>query len=208
MGSAVQVQAHALRKTYGRGRAQVVALDDLDLTLTGPGPVAVTGRSGAGKTTLLRLVGGLERPTSGRLLVGGTDVGRLRGRALDAHRRRVRLVPQRLDLEPALSVLGTVGGGHPARARAVVERVGLGDRADTPVGELSGGQQRRVALARALVDGPRVLLADEPTAGLDAGAATEVVDLLLDLADADVLVLLATHDPEVASRCAVRVELG
>lgn len=200
--------AQALRKTYGRGRARVTALAGLDLTVTGPGPVAVTGRSGCGKTTLLRLVGGLERPTSGRLLVDGADVGRLRGRALDAHRRRVRLVPQRLDLEPALSVLGNVGGGHPARARAVVERVGLADHADTPVGELSGGQQRRVALARALVDGPRLLLADEPTANLDVGGTAEVLDLLLDLADADVLVLLATHDPDVASRCAARVDLG
>ncbi|WP_300084173.1 ABC transporter ATP-binding protein [Propioniciclava sp.] len=192
-------------------RRHARALDDVFLQVVEASAVALMGPSGSGKSTLLHLVGGLDRPTEGQVLVDGRDVGALKGRALADHRRSVGFVFQRFNLIASLTVLDnvlapTIGGGdaRAARRRALdlLEVVGLAACAGVTPDALSGGEQQRVALARALVNSPRFLLADEPTGALDTATGFEVVDLIGGLREAfGTTVLLATHDYAVAARC-------
>lgn len=184
--------------------------------ISGSTSVAVTGPSGSGKSTLLHLIGGLDRPTSGTIEVEGRDVGALRGRALIAHRRSVGFVVQRYNLLPGLTALENVmlpllplrpGPDVWSRAQELLARVGLADRERALPGELSGGEQQRVAIARALVGQPSLLLADEPTGNLDSANAEAVVDLLLGVVADGAMLLVATHDPEVAARCEQRLQI-
>ena len=207
----MELRVVGLTKVHGRGRASVTALDGVSFEVaSGVGSVAVTGPSGSGKSTLLHLIGGLDRPTSGVVEVDGRDVGTLRGRQLVAHRRSVGFVVQRYNLLPGLTAVENVavpllplrpGAEVWSRARALLDRVGLGGRERSLPGELSGGEQQRVAIARALVAEPDLVLADEPTGNLDSVNAEGVVDLLLDIAGHGATVLVATHDPGVAARC-------
>jgi putative ABC transport system ATP-binding protein len=210
----MEVRVEALTKVHGRDRASVTALDGVTFEVTGPTTVAVVGPSGSGKSTLLHLLGGLDRPTSGTIEVDGRDVGSLRGRALVEHRRSVGFVVQRYNLLPGLTALENValpllplrpGPDTWDRARGLLDRVGLGDRERSLPGELSGGEQQRVAIARALVGEPALVLADEPTGNLDSANAGGVVDLLLDVVADGAMLLVATHDPRVAERCAARL---
>ena len=210
------VRVHRLTKVHGRDRASVTALDAVSFEVSGPTTVAVVGASGSGKSTLLHLLGGLDRPTSGTIDVDGRDVGSLRGKALVEHRRSVGFVVQRYNLLPGLTAVENValpllplrpGAETWERARELLDRVGLGDRDTALPGELSGGEQQRVAIARALVARPSLLLADEPTGNLDSANADGVVDLLLDVAEDGATLLVATHDPRVADRCARRLVL-
>jgi predicted ABC-type transport system involved in lysophospholipase L1 biosynthesis ATPase subunit len=170
--------------------------------------VAVTGPSGAGKTTLLAVLSGLERPDAGTVLVAGHDPTSADPVAL---RRSVGLVLQGYGLVPLLTAeenvelvlrdAGTPGDDATERTAAALEQVGLAARAEHLVEELSGGEQQRVAVARALAARPAVLFADEPTAALDAATRSQVLDLVLAVAEHGVAVVLATHDPAVAARC-------
>jgi ABC-type lipoprotein export system ATPase subunit len=172
--------------------------------------VVVTGPSGAGKSTLLHIAGGLDAPDSGTVAVAGQDVWAKSARARAAFRRRnLGFVFQFFNLVPMLSAVENVSlplvlDGMPARtadarAEELLQRVGLGDRARHRPAELSGGQMQRVAVARALVARPSIILADEPTGNLDSHSSTEVLDLLRSLSDEqDASVVLVTHDPEAA----------
>lgn len=198
-------------KAYRRGAQLVHALEGVDLTIRTGEMVAVTGPSGAGKSTLLNLLGALDVPTSGTVRMGGVDLGRMDDRAATLHRhRRVGFVFQFFNLLPALrawenvAVPALLGGGRlrPARARAValLERVGLGDRVEHRPGELSGGQLQRVALARALFCEPAVILADEPTGNLDSASGKEVLDLLRSVCQVEGgTVVMVTHDAAATS---------
>jgi putative ABC transport system ATP-binding protein len=189
----------------------VTALDDVSLEIEEGTAVALQGPSGSGKSTLLHLVAALDRPDSGRVRVGGTELAGLSRRALAAHRRRIGFVFQRFNLLPALTVADNVVApvlpfrtafDKHVRARELLAAVGLEGRESSLPSRLSGGQQQRVAIARALVNDPAVVLADEPTGSLDSRTGAEVVDLLLSLrAERGVTVLLATHDSQVAARC-------
>ena len=210
----MEVRVDALTKIHGRGPGSTTALDDVSFTVSGATTVAVTGPSGSGKSTLLHLIGGLDRPTSGVIHVADREVGSLRGRALVEHRRSVGFVVQRYNLLPGLTAVENValpllplrpGAETWDRARSLLERVGLGGRERSLPGELSGGEQQRVAIARALVGEPALLLADEPTGNLDSANASGVVDLLLDVVADGAMLLVATHDPNVAERCARRL---
>ena len=196
------------------------ALRDLSLCVAAGECLAITGPSGSGKSTLLNLVGGLDRPTAGRVLVGGRDLAQLDERALAAYRRTEvgfvfqlhHLLPQCTALEnvlvPTLAGEGAKPEGAEARARRLLDRVGLGGRAGHRPAQLSGGERQRVAVVRALINGPRLLLADEPTGALDAKAAAELVRLLVELnREEGVTLIVATHAPDVASRMARGVEL-
>lgn len=197
-------------KTYRRGDEQVRVLADFDVTVDAGEFVVVTGPSGAGKSTLLHVAGGLDQPDSGTVAVAGRDVWALRGGARAAFRRRnLGFVFQFFNLVPALTALENVSlplvlDGVPARsadARAaeLLERVGLGERARHRPAELSGGQMQRVAVARALVARPDIVLADEPTGNLDSQSSAEVLDLLKSLSDEDgSAVVMVTHDPAAA----------
>ncbi len=204
----------AVGKDFGApGRRLVRALDGLDLTIDEATTTALMGPSGSGKSTLLHLVAGLDAPSRGSVLVDGIDVASLRGRRLADHRRSVGFVFQRYNLIGSLTVLDnvlapTVGGSgrdaRVARARAadLLEEVGLGGTERALPDDLSGGEQQRVAIVRALVNDPRIVLADEPTGSLDTATGFEVIDLLLALpARTGTTVLVATHDYAVAARC-------
>jgi putative ABC transport system ATP-binding protein len=186
-----------------------VALDRLDLDVPAGQFLALVGESGSGKSTLLHLLGGIDRATDGRIEVGGRDLGALGERELVLYRRReVGLVFQFFNLLPHLTVQENVelprrlDGGADAGARAValLDRVGLAHRAGAHPYELSGGEMQRIAVARALVTGARLLLADEPTGNLDSRNGAEVLRLLAEIRrERGVTLLLATHSAAAAA---------
>jgi ABC-type lipoprotein export system ATPase subunit len=203
------VEAAGLVKTYGEGRAARRVLDGVDLTVEAGEIVAILGRSGSGKSTLLHLIGGLDRPDAGTITVAGEPVTGASEKALSAlRRRRIGFVFQFFHLLPELSGEGNVllpGRVRGARAdagergRALVDRLGLRDVADALPSRLSGGEQQRFAIARALVNDPAVVLADEPTGNLDVEAGATVLALLQELAGEGRAVVLVTHEPAAAA---------
>jgi predicted ABC-type transport system involved in lysophospholipase L1 biosynthesis ATPase subunit len=211
------IAAEAVTKTYGRSTARVAALRGVDLTVGRGERVALLGRSGSGKSTLLNLLGGLDRPTTGAIRVVGRDLGSLDRAGLARHRRdMVGMIFQAYNLVGTRTALENVElplifAGVPRRrrrveARAALAAVGLDARRDHRPGQLSGGEQQRVAIARGLVNRPAVLLADEPTGNLDSATAREVLDLLLDhIRREGTTLVVVTHDEELARRAAQRI---
>ncbi len=201
------VETRGLTKIYGDGD-QVRALDGVDMSIRQGEMVAVMGPSGSGKSTLLNMLGGLDRPTSGRVSIDGQDLAQVRN--LDAFRAQtVGFVFQLHNLLPTLTALENVEvpmQGQPIRRRARHERarellalVGLADRASHLPSQLSGGQRQRVAIARALANQPSLILADEPTGNLDTTAGEEIMNLLADLnVSQGTTVIVVTHDQRVA----------
>jgi putative ABC transport system ATP-binding protein len=202
----------AVSKTFsGRRGAQVTALDRVDLTIASGEFVAVVGPSGSGKSSLLFTVGGLMHPTAGEVRLGEHALYDLDpGRRAALRRTEVGFVFQTFNLVPYLSCVENVavpatfaGVAVPEakqRARAMLERLGLSARAEHRPGELSVGERQRVAVARALVNGPRVLLADEPTGNLDPANADQVMSLFRDLHAGGQTIVMVTHDPRLAER--------
>jgi putative ABC transport system ATP-binding protein len=207
---AVLVHARGLSKDYGSGEGLVRALDAVDLDVNRGEAVAVMGPSGCGKSTLLHLIGGLNRPSAGQLSVAGQRVDELSERAL-AHLRRdeIGFVFQAFQLMDELTAqenveLPALLAGYPpnqarARATALLEQVGLADRARHLPSMLSGGQRQRVAIARALVNDPEIVLADEPTGNLDSASAFDVLSLLGDLHAKGLTLVIVTHDERIAA---------
>jgi putative ABC transport system ATP-binding protein len=208
------LRAEHLQKTFGgttAGAASVAALDGVDLTIEQGEFVAITGASGSGKSTLLHLLGGIARPTAGSVFLEGVNLASLDDDALArVRRRRIGFVFQRYNLLPELSLLENVAlplvldGVTDARseeaAREALETVGLTPRAGHRPDELSGGEQQRGAIARALVAKPAIVLADEPTGALDSVNSRRVIELLMRLvADHRQTVILVTHDPSIAA---------
>ena len=186
------------------------ALDRIDLEIARGEMVVLTGPSGAGKSTLLHLMAGLEAPSTGRIVVNGEDLGKLRRRALPYLRRQFGLVFQDYKLLYDRSVFDNVAlplrivgfdpAAIPGRVRAALDKVGLLDRARSHPLALSGGEQQRVCIARAIVHRPAIVLADEPTGNLDADHAAAIVEMLRALNQVGVTVVIATHDPAIAER--------
>jgi putative ABC transport system ATP-binding protein len=207
MSEAVRIDD--VRKTYGHGDGEVTALGGVSLAFPTGTFTAVMGPSGSGKSTLLQCAAGLVQPSSGRVVVGGTDLTGLDETKLTLLRRKlIGFVFQSFNLVPSLTAAQNVGlplrlaGRRPKRdevKRALAE-VGLGDRADHRPTQLSGGQQQRVAIARALITRPAVLFADEPTGALDTISSREVMKLLTGLVhDHGQTVIMVTHDPVAAA---------
>jgi putative ABC transport system ATP-binding protein len=208
-----------VRRTFRRGPVDVRAVDGVTLRIDDGEFVAVEGPSGSGKTTLLQLLGGLERPTSGRLAFDGAELSQLSDRELTRFRARdVGFVFQHFNLIPTLTAAENVQaalatGELPAteraqRARELLASVGLSDRADHLPSNLSGGEQQRVAIARALANRPRVVLADEPTGNLDSATSAEIIELLDGLTDTGVAVVVVTHAEHVAARARRRLRMS
>ena len=204
------LQADNLTHIYGRGSTAVKALDHVNLSIEPREFVAIMGPSGSGKSTLLHLLGGLDTPSEGRVLLDGTDLSTLNDRALTIQRRtNIGFVFQFFNLIPVLSALENVAlplvlngsqGDATERARTWINRVDLADRMSHRPSELSGGQQQRVALARALVTEPAVILADEPTGNLDSKGAEEMLRWLRRTVDEwNRTVVMVTHDPRMAA---------
>jgi ABC-type lipoprotein export system ATPase subunit len=203
------VSAHGLVKTFGEGRATRRVLDGADLTVEAGEVVAILGRSGSGKSTLLHLLGGLDRPEAGTIEIAGEPVTGASERELSAlRRRRVGFVFQFFHLLPELSgeanvlLAGRVRGARPdaaERVRELVDRLGLRSVAGALPGRLSGGEQQRFAIARALVNDPAVVLADEPTGNLDVEAGADVLRLLRAGAADGRAVVVVTHEAAAAA---------
>jgi putative ABC transport system ATP-binding protein len=207
--AAPAVALRDVRKVHGQGDGAVVALDGINVDLPTGSFTAIMGPSGSGKSTFLHVAAGLDRPTSGSVALGDTELTRLSERRLTILRRkRIGFVFQAFNLMPSLTVAQNIGlplrldGHRPRRAdvRDVAARVGLQERLRHRPSQLSGGQQQRVAIARALVTRPEVVFADEPTGALDTRTGRDVLALLRELVDRDGhTVVMVTHDPAAAT---------
>lgn len=207
------VVARGLRKTYRMGGGIVQALNGVDLMVERGSMVAIMGRSGSGKTTLLNVLGGLDQPDEGQVVLDGVDITRLNGRALTRVRReKVGFVFQEFNLIPTLTALENVElpmryarippGQRRQRALEALAKVGLSHRVHHRPSQLSGGEQQRVAIARALVMQPALVLADEPTGELDSNTAAQVIELMETLnRELGQTFIIVTHDAGVARHC-------
>ena len=204
-------QLQGVDKVYGSGEMAVKALDGVDLTVNRGDYLAVMGASGSGKSTAMNILGCLDRPSSGSYRLNNTPVEDLSDDQLaDLRNRDLGFVFQQFHLLPQLSaldnvILPMVYAGVPAaerrqRARAALERVGLGQRLNNKPNQLSGGQQQRVAIARAIINQPALLLADEPTGALDSQTTAEVLDIFDAMHRGGMTVVMVTHEDDVAAR--------
>jgi putative ABC transport system ATP-binding protein len=208
----VIIELADIEKTYHAGEVAVPVLRGIDLEIDAGEYVALIGRSGAGKSTLMNIIGCLDQPTSGSYSLDGVDVSRLEDDNLSAVRgRTVGFVFQSFHLLPGRNVTENVElpmeyqrvppEQRHARARTLLERVGLGHRLDHFPRQLSGGERQRVAIARALANKPRLLLADEPTGNLDSAARDRILKLFEELVeDEDLTLVMVTHDDEISDR--------
>jgi putative ABC transport system ATP-binding protein len=203
------VEAIDLKKTYMLGKVPVEAVRGVNMKVEAGDFVSILGPSGSGKSTMLNLIGALDKPTSGKLLIDGVDISKLNDNQLTDLRRRIGFVFQFFNLIPRLTALGNVElamsiadvgkSERKQRAAKLLEAVGLKDRINHKPAELSGGQQQRVAIARALANNPKFLLLDEPTGNIDSKTAAEVVGLLKKLnVENHVSIIMVTHDQNLA----------
>lgn len=210
MGAMSLVRLDSVGKTYRLGEVYVHALAGVSLTIDEGDFVAIMGASGSGKSTLMNIIGCLDRPTSGRYALNGEDVGSKTRNELAALRNRtLGFVFQNFNLLARTSALenvelpllysGTQAGERHRRARAALERVGLGARLEHHPAQLSGGQQQRVAIARAVVTEPRLILADEPTGNLDSQTSVEIMALFQGLSRSGITVVCVTHETDISA---------
>ncbi|NDE15927.1 ABC transporter ATP-binding protein [bacterium] len=211
------IELRGVTKAFVVESQRVEALHDVSLRIERGSCVAVTGRSGAGKSTLLHIIGTLDRPSQGSVMIGGVDVSRLSDQVTSKFRNeKLGFVFQSSNLLPEFTALenvmmpgvisGVRGSGARKRAARLLDAVGLGARANHRPAELSGGEQQRVAIARALFMEPEVLLADEPTGNLDKNTSLAIQDLLIDLAARhNTTMILVTHDQQLAERMPSRI---
>ncbi len=210
------IETNDLHKIYRMGTVEVRALRGVSITIEAGDYVAIMGPSGSGKSTLMNLLGCLDTPTRGTYLLDGEDVSSFGPDRLAATRRQqIGFVFQQFNLLPRATALQNVElpliyagvkNRHELALKAL-ERVGLGDRADHRPTELSGGEQQRVAMARAIVNNPRIVLADEPTGNLDTATGEEILQMFDELSAAGITLIMVTHDPHVADRCKRTVQL-
>lgn len=204
------IQTADLRKTFQMGTTSVHALDGVDLTIEDGSFTVIMGPSGSGKSTLLYLLGGLDRPTSGKISILGQSIETMDENELAVFRRKtVGFIFQSFNLVATMTALQNVifpmrfarqdHRQRKTRASDLLQRVGLGDRQDHRPSELSGGQQQRVAVARALVNNPNIILADEPTGNLDTHSGASIMHLLADLHHSGKTVVVVSHDPRMAA---------
>jgi putative ABC transport system ATP-binding protein len=215
----ILISCQKVGKTFWRGKEKLDVLDDLELEVADGAFEALMGPSGSGKTTLLNLIAGLDRPSRGTILVDGKDIGAMSEAALAKWRSQtIGFVFQSFNLIPVLTAIENVElpllltklpkAERRKRAATALRVVGLEDRMDHRPNQLSGGQEQRVGIARAIVHDPRIIVADEPTGELDRDSSTEILDLLQQLnTEFGKTILMVTHDPAAAERASVQRRL-
>jgi putative ABC transport system ATP-binding protein len=214
---ALVVEAVDLKKTYMLGKIPVQALRGVNLKVESGEFLAVLGPSGSGKSTLLNLIGALDKPTEGKLLIDGVDVSTLNDNQLADLRLRIGFVFQFFNLIPrftardnvelSMSIEGKSKAERRKHAEELLETVGLKDRINHKPAELSGGQQQRVAIARALANNPHFLLMDEPTGNIDSKTAQEVMSLIKSINEKGVTIIMVTHDQRLANEAKRTVQM-
>ena len=214
------IKLKQVSRVYNMGSHQVNALDGVDCTIETGEFVSILGVSGSGKSTLLHLIGGLERPSAGQVLLDGKDLGSLNNNDLATYRnQKIGFVFQQFNLMPTLTALENVAlpltlanvnySERTKRALTALKSVGLEERVAHRPNELSGGEQQRVAIARAIVNEPSIILADEPTGNLDSTTGQSIVELLVNLnAQRGVNIIVATHAIEVANHASRKIRLA
>lgn len=214
------ISLHQVTKVYGKGDNAVEALRGIDLDISSGEVIAIIGRSGSGKSTLAHVMATLDRPTSGKVLINGSEVGRRSRRASNRLRNQeIGFVFQQFFMNARDSVLDNVmlpmviAGIRPKlrrkRALDALETVGLLDKAYARASDLSGGQKQRVCIARAIVNKPSIILADEPTGNLDTATSRVVEDMLFRLnQERGITLVIVTHDPDLAQRCGRQVQIA
>lgn len=214
------ISLHQVTKVYGKGDNAVEALRGIDLDIRSGEAIAIIGRSGSGKSTLAHVMATLDRPTSGKVLINGSEVGRRSRRASNRLRNQeIGFVFQQFFMNARDSVLDNVmlpmviAGIRPRlrrkRALDALETVGLLDKAYARASDLSGGQKQRVCIARAIVNKPSIILADEPTGNLDTATSRVVEDMLFRLnQEQGITLVIVTHDPDLAQRCGRQVRIA
>lgn len=208
------VQLQGFRKTYRTGEIEVQAVRGVDLSVNTGEFVAIMGASGSGKSTMMNTLGCLDRPTEGKYLLDGVDVGKLsRNELADLRNRKIGFVFQGFNLLSRTSAVENVelpmlysrprtsGRSQHQKAMKALTLVGLGQRSDHTPSQLSGGQQQRVAIARALVNEPKMVLADEPTGNLDTRTSAEIMGIFQDLNDQGITIVMVTHELDIARFC-------
>ena len=199
-----------ISKKFGRGTNLLSALDDVSFNVEDGEFVVILGQSGSGKSTILNLIGCIDSPTSGTILVDGVDVTKMSAKQLCEYRNKnIGFVFQSFYLEPAYSVTDnillplTIAGAKrqikDAKAKELLEKLNLTDKANAKTSTLSGGQKQRVAIARALINDPKIILADEPTGNLDSVSGAEVIEILKEICKSGKTVVMVTHNEEQAS---------
>jgi putative ABC transport system ATP-binding protein len=212
------IELKNVTKTYHLGGEVLNALDNINLTIQAGDFVAITGPSGSGKTTLADIIGGLDRPTSGNVVVDGHDLADLHDAKLSAYRNQhIGFVFQSFNLQATNTALENVtmplvfqkmsSKDRKARGAECLQAVGLGDRIKHKPSQLSGGQRQRVAIARALAIKPSIIIADEPTGNLDSARGKEIMTLLRDLNKQGITLIIITHDDDIAHQAGRRVEI-
>jgi putative ABC transport system ATP-binding protein len=215
---AALIELHDVIKTFKLGDEVLQALDHVNLSIQAGEFVAITGPSGSGKTTLANIIGGLDHPNSGSVIVDGNELAHTRDNKLSAYRNQnVGFIFQSFNLQGTNTALENVmlplvfarmkNKDRKARAKACLEAVGLSDRLNHKPGQLSGGQRQRVAVARALAIEPKLIIADEPTGNLDSARGAEIMKLLHDLNKQGITLLVITHDEQVAHQAGRRIEI-
>lgn len=206
-----------LCRTFRQGDTDIHAVDHVSFSMEKGEMVAIVGQSGSGKTTLLNLLGGIDKPTSGQVLLDGQDIHALSDKeAAKLRRQKIGYIYQDFKLLPILTVKENIllpatldGRRAPTNAaRALADRLGIGNRLNHLPSQMSGGQRQRVAIARALINQPSILLADEPTGNLDKASAQEILDVLLKLNYEGNTVLLVTHEESFADMCPRKITLS
>jgi putative ABC transport system ATP-binding protein len=212
------IELKNITKTYHLGDEVLNALNNVSCTIQAGESVAITGPSGSGKSTLANIIGGLDRPTSGTVLIEGEDLSRARDAALSAYRNRhIGFIFQSFNLQGMQTALENVllplvfarvkSKDRKARAAECLDAVGLGDRMNHKPSQLSGGQRQRVAIARALAVKPSIIIADEPTGNLDSSRGTEIMKLLHDLNKQGITLIIITHDMSIARQASRTIEI-
>ena len=206
----ILIKLQNVSKIYGEGPYEITALDNVNLDIKEKKILTIMGPSGSGKSTLLNILGAMDTPTTGEVIVDGKDIGKMAEKELSGYRKNtIGFVFQQYFLIPNLDIIGNVliplipygiTQEDRDRAQSILDSVGLGKRTKSDVNKLSGGQSQRVAISRALINRPKVILADEPTGNLDSETGKSIVELLIELAEKGTTIVIVTHDPRIAGR--------
>jgi putative ABC transport system ATP-binding protein len=213
------IEVEGLGKVYGKKQNAFIALDDVSLNIPNGSTVAIVGKSGSGKSTLMHIMSGLDHPSSGRVVIDGDDIHKFKTKALDNFRAtQMSFIFQAFFVEAnqtcyqnvalPLEIAGVSAGRRKKLVTAALERVDMSEKINAKAGNLSGGQKQRLAIARAIVNKPKLIFADEPTGNLDSTTGEKIIRMLFDLNKTlGATLVIVTHDHDLAARCEVQVSL-